>query len=443
MSSHEKGSLLAEGKTKKIWEVVGDRGHVIIENKPDITAFDDPRFTKQFRAKAEYATQTTCRVFELLKRAAVPVAYVEQISPTEFVAEKCSMISLEVVALRYVVPANSYLKRNPDFKIPEGEPAIRFRQLVVQFFLKTTKGKLIDSKRKIIVEGLNPEKGEEDPFITNPHENSWVLVHSKKPLWDSTSELRRGICAQDVIGKTFTMEDMEYFLRNTLLVLEGMWTNLGHRLIDLKIEFGTAENGQLLVADVIDNDSWRLRDPSWRELSKEAFRQREALDEVERKYGIVSDLVRDFRIPRQCLALWRSSHSDKFPEIPQNFDLSSIEIKEITASGQKFPHEHLDVLERILGLFPDGGVIVQKISMGDDFVVPILATWTSWPVISIPATLDKNPKHLLSSLRALSSVPMAVVCSETNAIRFTLNILAQKNPFLYQQIQREVEDSDY
>lgn len=66
------------------------------------------------------------------------------------------------------------------------------------------------------------------------------------------------------------------------MTLEGAWNVLGFRLIDMKIEFGLDLNGNLLVSDVIDNDSWRLRDADWEELSKEAFRQGETLDEVEK-----------------------------------------------------------------------------------------------------------------------------------------------------------------
>ncbi len=440
MTTCTKGKLLAEGKTKKIWEVPTDESLVVIENKPDITAFDDPRFTKQFQAKATYATETTCRVFELLKQAGIPVAYVEQTSPTEFIARKCSMIPLEAVARRYAV--GSYLKRNPNFERPKGETPVRFHKLVTEFFLKTTKGSLYING-DLVVAGLNPEKGEEDPFIPNPYDTMWDIIHSKKPAWDLTAKLHDGIPAAQILQSKEVqkiMKDLESYLRDTFLTLEGVWATFGHRLIDLKIEFG-ASDGEMLVADVIDNDSWRLRDHNWKELSKEAFRQGEELSEVEQKYGIVSDLISKFRIPRQCLVLWRGSDKDKFPEFSKSVDLRSIDVEEITASGHKSPNKCLNILENLICRYPDGGVIVAKVGMSNG-LGPMIAARTSWPVISIPATIDENPNDAWSSLRMPSEVPTAVICSEGNATSFALRILAQRNPLLCRQLQKRIEELD-
>ena len=293
MSKYQKSTILAQGKTKTIWDVKDNPELIIIGNKKDITAFDDPKFTKQFELKAQYATTTTCRVFELLKKVAIPVAYLEQLSPTEFLALKCEMVPLEVVARRYAV--GSYLKRQPSLIQPEAEPPYRFDELYTEFFLKTTGGQLIGKNGSLLVSGLDAQKGEEDPLIANPKEAEWRLLHAKKPPSDTEYNLGKTVLAAEVVDGIETIEKMDKILRQTFEVLEAAWQrHYKYKLIDMKVEFGITANGELLIADVIDNDSWRLRDSEWNELSKEAFRQGEELSEVEKKYGLVADFVGKF-----------------------------------------------------------------------------------------------------------------------------------------------------
>lgn len=439
---YQKGDKKIEGKTKIVWEIKDDSKNVIIENKNDITAFDDPSFTKNFKTKAVYATTVTCRVFELLKRAGIPVAYVEQISSTEFVSPKCTMIPLEIVSRRFAV--GSFLKRHPELINDEKEKAPhRFHSLVVEFFLKTTKGKLFSDDGKLILEGLDPEKGEEDPFINNPYELNWKLSHSKKLSWEESSSLNKTVEASKILGKKSKemVEEIKEIMKKVFLTLEGAWNNLGYRIIDMKIELGIDEEGNLMVADVIDNDSWRLRDADWQELSKEAFRQGEELDEVEKKYGFVASLSKSFQIPKQALVLWRGSESDLFPETKIFENLSDISIEEVTMSGHKSTQMCLEKLEEILGRYPGGGVIIAKVGRSNG-LGPIIAARTSWPVIAIPATMDSFSPDVWSSLRMPSKVPLATLWPESNAILLAAEILAQKNPVLYQRRQILIENQD-
>ncbi len=430
---------MAEGKTKKIWKVEGRAGEVIIEQKDAVTAFDDPSLTKQFAAKAVYSTTTTCRVFELLRKAGIPVAYKEQLSPTEFLAQKCAMIPLEVVVRRF--GTGSFLKRHPEFTSTEEQTPSRFHQLLTEFFLKTTKGQLL-VRGRVLVDGLDPEKGEEDPLIMNPYNKEWKLLHSKRPAWDPQADLGKTIEGRMLLQDKTIIKEMENTIRKVFLVLEGAWNVLGLRLIDMKIEFGiTDSSNTLLVADVIDNDSWRLRSAKWEELSKEAFRQGEELNEVERKYGIVASLVEQFRVPRQALVFWRGSSNDEFPEIYASFKNCGVDVVEVTLSGHKSPRMCLDRLNRILGDYPDGGVIIAKVGRSNG-LGPLLAACSGWPVIAVPATIDKFSEDIWSSVRMPSFVPLATVWPEENAILMATNILALKNPLLYMQRQEQIEELD-
>jgi len=434
---YQKGKKVIEGKTKIIWNIKGNAKDVIIQNKNDITAWDNPKFTKKFKTKAVNATTVTCNVFQLLKEAGIPVAYKKQISPTEFISPKCTMIPLEVVCRRFAV--GSFLKRHPELIDDQKDPH-RFHSLKVEFFLKTVSGEFFVNNKKIFG-GL--KKGEDDPFIEDIHASVWKLLHSKKPSWVEESDIKKSVKASVVLkrGSKKIINEMEDLMRRVFLTLEGAWNKFGYRIIDMKIEFGLDKNGKLMVADVIDNDSWRLKDSNWEELSKEVFRQGGELSEVEEKYSFVANLSKHFNVPKQSLILWRGSESDDWPDLKLFKGVKNIEIEKITMSGHKSTQRCLEQLERILGKYPGGGVIIAKVGRSNG-LGPIIAARTSWPVIAVPATMDSFANDTWSSLRMPSNVPLATVWPEANAVLLAGQILSFKNPFIYQRRQFEIEKQD-
>ncbi|MBV9787828.1 MAG: phosphoribosylaminoimidazolesuccinocarboxamide synthase, partial [Chloroflexi bacterium] len=89
--------------------------------------------------------------------------------------------------------------------------------------------------------------------------------------------------------------------RRVFELLEQAWAAHDVALIDLKIEFGRDPSGNLVVADMIDNDSWRI----WpggekdRMLDKQIYRNMpsvtsEGLDALKQKYAEVADLTERF-----------------------------------------------------------------------------------------------------------------------------------------------------
>ncbi len=434
----KKGGLIADGKTKKIWMVEGSATQVIVQNKDAITAHDNPELTKQFKTKAISSTTTTCNAFRLLKDAGIPVAYERQISPIEFQAKCCKMIPLEVVVRRYAV--GSYIKRHPEFK--QEEISYRFSRLEVEFFLKTTGGELRNSTGRTVLTGLDPSKGEEDPLILNPHSDSWELFHSKKPVWDEGSSLGKTVKNFDVLNQEPMMdtEAMDRIIREVFLILEGAWNNLGFHLIDMKIEFGIDPSGRLVVADVIDNDSWRLRDRNRKELSKEVFREGGKLKEVEENYKFVASLTQQFRIPEQTIILWRGSSKDKLPQIKKDWCRNVTFLKTVL-SGHKSTKASIEKLREYMINYPDGGVIIAMVGRSNG-LAPMLATHTTWPVIAAPTTIEDFPDDIWSSIRMPSSVPLMTAWPTENAVEAALNILSCKNPALYMQRAMEMEKLD-
>lgn len=264
------GALVAEGKTKKIHQVTGNSDFVTLISKDDITAGDGAKHDV-IPDKGRLANQTTCNVFRLLKACGLPVAFEEQDSATSFVAPKCLMLPYEVVVRREA--HGSYLKRNPHFA--KGQ---LFPRLIVELFLKTKdknwKGKslvcddplLLYTKEASQIRLFNPAKpiqGQEPFLILSESE-----VFSRDDEWKILPEMQRIAC-------------------HAFLVLEKAWQLEGGTLVDLKVELGFDSKGRLLLADVIDNDSWRvIENGSY--IDKQVYRDGGALDDVAAKYRFVA-----------------------------------------------------------------------------------------------------------------------------------------------------------
>lgn len=288
---------MVEGKTKKVYRVEGNPNLVIIKNKNDITKNDDPAQTKKMRSKAKLATETTCIIFDVLKRAGIPVAYRERISDTEFVATKCKMIGLEVIARRYAV--GSFLLRYSEFATHKRRIPYCFEQWPrFEVFLKTTGGVILSKDRKDIgrlPDDLETGRPIDDPFIYNPEEPQWTVKHPKMSVGDKASNLCT-IFSKDILPEGISIREIKRITDKTCFIVETFVGLVGLILIDFKIEFGVGPNGELLIADVFDADSCRIRTYDWKELSKELFRQNKKIEDVQEAYEYIVKKLREAMI---------------------------------------------------------------------------------------------------------------------------------------------------
>jgi phosphoribosylaminoimidazole carboxylase/phosphoribosylaminoimidazole-succinocarboxamide synthase len=413
------GDLVTEGKTKKVFQIRGGDGLVSVIAKDDITAGDGAKHDV-IPDKGRLANATTSNVFRLLKSCGLPVAFVEQDSATSFVAPNCTMLPYEVVARREA--HGSYLKRNPHFA--KGQ---LFPQLVVEFFLKTKdknwKGKPLIADDPLMVHGKDGQIR-----LYNPAKS----VHGQEPFLTLTE---KDVFTRPDEAKLFP--EMSRIARQAFLVLEKAWQLEGGTLVDFKVEFGFDGSGTLLLAVVIDNDSWRVLE-SGNYIDKQVYRDGGALDDVAAKYARVADITGRFRVPRQRIILWRGSESDNPEAFSKALGPFADMMEVVTCSIHKEPVRGAAILQRMLQETPDS-VVIAYIGRSNG-AGPVLSALSATPVITVPASARDFPEDVWSSLRAPSATPVMTVLEPGNAVLAAMQILSARNPRIYAQVRGVIEN---
>lgn len=247
----ELGSKLAEGKTKIIYAHPSDPALALMVQKDSISAGDGAR-RNQIEGKGALSGRTAANVFALLNRAGIATHMLAAPEPAVMLVRRCAMIPLEVVMRR--LATGSYLKRHPEV----GEGA-RFDPPLVEFFLK--------------------DDARHDPQIA-PDEIAAQAIASAAEVQQMTADGRR-----------------------VFETLERAWAAQDVALVDLKIEFGRDGSGALIVADMVDNDSWRLWPGGQKErmLDKQVYRNMQqvtdaGLVQVRDLYATVAHLTDAFAV---------------------------------------------------------------------------------------------------------------------------------------------------
>jgi phosphoribosylaminoimidazole carboxylase/phosphoribosylaminoimidazole-succinocarboxamide synthase len=417
-TSKQLGALVIEGKTKKVFQIKGS-DLVSVISKDDITAGDGAKHDI-IPDKSKLANQTTSNVFRLLKECGLPVAFVEQDSPTSFIAPNCHMLPYEVVVRREA--HGSYLKRTPHFS--KGQ---LFPKLIVEFFLKT---KDKNWKGKPLVA--------DDPLMNRTDGGKIELFNPAKPIIGQEPFLV--LTDADVFSKPDESKlypEMSRVARHAFLILEKAWQLEGGRLVDFKVEFGTDAKGTLLLADVIDNDSWRVVE-SGGYIDKQVYRDGGALDDVAAKYRRVAEITSRFSVPKQRIILWRGSEKDNTEPFTKALGDLAPMMEVVTCSIHKEPVKGAEIVYRLLQEVPDT-VIVAFIGRSNG-AGPVLSALSVAPVITVPASAKDFPEDVWSCLRAPSSVPVMTVLEPSNAVLAALQILSARNPKIYAHVRGAIED---
>jgi len=278
--------MIIEGKTKRI-EVLDDPTLVRITTKDSLTANDAA--IQADLPVAEDKTSQNCSVMFHLKKAGIPVAYETRNDETSFISKNCKMIPIECIMRRRAF--GSYLKREPSKKSGE-----IFDPLLTEFFHKNAivGNEMIteDKARELYLrDGKWTETVYTDPLI-EVRVDSWMLFPPKEPRYDM-QPLKYMRPEVDAVTLEYIRKDL---MIPCFEILEKAWKKFDVDLIDMKIEIGIDNEKQLVIADVIDNDSWRIwpnGDPK-QQLDKQAFRDGDKLTEIQKKYAVVTEYTKQF-----------------------------------------------------------------------------------------------------------------------------------------------------
>jgi len=222
---------IAEGKTKIIW-ATGNPYTVLVESKDDITAGDGAK-RDIVENKGALATETTSNCFSLLNAASIPTHFIRRAGERTFLAKKVKMFPVELVARR--IATGSYLRRNP----------------------LTAEGTIFDP---LVFEVFYKDDELHDPLIFWNGKRGCIELYDAKRVGAYLFDLGPRHLLTPA-GETLSQKGLNGLREVTcdvFLTLEEAWAKQQVALVDLKIECGWTLTGELVVADVIDNDSWRI-----------------------------------------------------------------------------------------------------------------------------------------------------------------------------------------
>ena len=242
--SEDKRKKIYEGKAKILYK--GPQPNTIIQYfKDDATAFNNKKFAV-INGKGVLNNRISAFLMEKIKEIGVPTHFIKRLNMREQLVHSVDIIPIEVVIRN--VAAGSICKR---FGLKEGEPLPR---AIVEYYYKSDE--------------LN------DPLVSDEHITAFE--------WANSNEL------EDIFNMALRINDF----------LLGVFSSIGIKVIDFKLEFGRfykEENVEIILADELSPDNFRLWDNKTnKKLDKDRFREdlgdlEEAYQEVAERLGVLEN----------------------------------------------------------------------------------------------------------------------------------------------------------
>ncbi len=383
------GQLIIEGKTKCVYDLpeYEKKSCVLLQSKDKISCGDGARMD-DLEGKAALSNSTTAAIFEFLNSAGVKTHFVKRHTSTSFISKNCQMIPLEVVTRR--IATGSFLKRNPGVK--EG---FRFSPPLLETFFK---------------DDANHD-----------------------PQWSREQCLEAGLSFG---GVTIGRQELDHMGESAIAIfeiLEKAWGSRNCALVDMKIEFGVdTETKEIIVADVIDNDSWRLWQAGDKRLmrDKQVYRNlkevtSEAMAEIKKNYKWVSDQANELLSKpsaRSVIMMGSASDLEHGKKIQKQLDSFGVPSDIRVSSAHKGTEETMRILRQYEGHnIPTVFIAIAGRSNG---LGPVLSGNTAYPVINCPPIkADWGAHDIWSSLRLPSGLGCTTIIDAEGAAIAAAQIL--------------------
>lgn len=216
----EKKEQLYEGKAKKVF-ATEDEAYVIVSYKDDATAFDGTK-KGTIAGKGVVNNLMSNHIMQLLEKEGIPTHFVKELSDTETVVKKVSIVPLEVIIRN--ISAGSFAKR---YGVEEG---IVFDAPTIEFSYKN--------------DDLH------DPLINDYHALALKLATKEE------------------------IEAIKNYAFKINSIMKDYFLKINVTLVDFKLEFGKLADGTIVLADEISPDTCRFWDVNTGEkLDKDRFRR--------------------------------------------------------------------------------------------------------------------------------------------------------------------------
>ncbi|KAM7349500.1 PAICS bifunctional enzyme [Cochliomyia hominivorax] len=391
-------NLIIEGKTKQVFDLPEHPGLCLLLSKDRITAGDGVK-AHDLQGKAEISNTTNGLVFQILNEAGINTAYVKPAGPKAFIAKKCAMVPIEWVTRR--LATGSFLKRNPG--VPEG---YRFSPPKQETFFKDDAN----------------------------HDPQWL----DEQIISAKFKFNGLVIGQDEV------DIMKRMSLAVFEVLEKAWATKNCALIDMKVEFGVDEQGNIVLADIIDSDSWRLWPAGDKRLmvDKQVYRNLTSvtesdLDTVKRNFIWVSEQLKDI-IPKNdhLVVILMGSASDKqhCEKIADHCKSLGLNTELRVTSAHKAPEESLRIMREYESVI--NNLILICVAGRSNGLGPVLSGNTTYPVINCPPLKPENMQvDVWSSLNIPSGLGCPTVLYPEAAALHAAQILGLSNYMIWSKLR--------